>query len=80
VVVEGDEGDEEVSEDERWWRGGATMAKSGGGSSSSRERRRARESSGARGEGAGCFRECSSPFIGVGRASVRRQQTVNGDD
>jgi hypothetical protein len=56
------------------------MAKSGGGSSSSRERRRARESSGARGKGAGCFRECSSPFIGVGRASVRRQQTVNGNN
>jgi hypothetical protein len=51
AVVEGDEGDAEVSEDERWWRGGATMAKSGGGSSSSRERRRSRESSGAREKG-----------------------------
>jgi hypothetical protein len=39
-------------EDQR--RGGATMVKTDGGSSSVRERRKARESSRAKGKGAGC--------------------------
>jgi hypothetical protein len=81
LAVAEEEEDEVMSEGcspehQQWQRGGAMMTKSGGGSSSMRERKRARESSRARGKGAGCYAGWSSPFIVVGGASGRRQQSV----
>jgi hypothetical protein len=53
-----------------------TTLKSGDGLSLAREQRRVRESSEARGRGAGCSRGWNSPFIGVGGALGRWQQVV----
>jgi hypothetical protein len=54
------------------------MAKSDGDLSSTQERRRVRESSRARGKGAGCSEVWSSPFIVARGASGRWQPAVTG--